>query len=294
MRLWLILTLWFAGLCSCLLAQSERILGYHSRIVVREDGSMVVTETITVQAQGKKIRRGIYRDFPTLYSGPFFTRVAVPFQVNRVARNGQREPFHTENLSAGVRLYIGREDRILDRGEHTYQIEYETARQLGFFQDYDELYWNVTGTEWAFPIETASAVVILPRGLPRSEIELEGYTGPQNSKEQNYQSRVDATTGEVHFSTTDSLGSGEGLTIVVSFPKGHVRQPAGEQNWGPVSGSQPGAHDRRDQPGRAAALLLSGLDTGGQGSPGGIHLPSGFLSHGTASCRRSLPEPDGI
>ena len=227
-----ILVLWLTGLCACLWAQSgEQILNFHSRIVVREDGSLVVTETITVQAQGRKIQRGIYRDFPTLYSGPFFTRVAVAFRVNRVARNGQREPFHLENLSRGIRLYIGQEDRILDRGQHTYQIEYETDRQLGYFENHDELYWNVTGTEWDFSIREASAAVILPPGVPGSEIDLEGYTGPHGSREQNYRSSMDATSGEVRFSTTQSLRPGEGLTVVVSFPKGYVRQPAGDQSW---------------------------------------------------------------
>ena len=210
---------------SSLWAQSERILSYHSRIVVREDGSMVVTETIKVHALGRKIRRGIYRDFPTLYSGPYFTRVHVPFRVNRVSRNGQREPFHQETLSRGIRLYIGKEDRTLNRGEHTYQIEYETDRQLGYFENHDELYWNVTGTEWGFSIREASAAVILPPGVPRSEIDLEGYTGPQGSKEKNYRSSVDATGGEVRFSTTESLSPGEGLTIVVSFPRATSTNP---------------------------------------------------------------------
>ena len=73
--------------------------------------------------------------------------------------------------------------------------------------------------------------MVLPPGVPGSEIDPEGYTGPQDSKEQNYRSSVDAISGEVRFSTTESLRPGEGLTIVVSFPKGYVRQPAGEQNW---------------------------------------------------------------
>ena len=69
-------------------------------------------------------------------------------------------------------------------------------------------------------------------GRAPDEIDLEGYTGSQGSKEQHYRSSIDATSGEVRFSTTESLGPGKGLTIVVSFPKGYVRQPAGEQNWG--------------------------------------------------------------
>ncbi len=40
-------------------AQSERIISYDSKITISEDGSMLVTETIKVHAEGNKIKRGI-------------------------------------------------------------------------------------------------------------------------------------------------------------------------------------------------------------------------------------------
>jgi hypothetical protein len=55
----LILTLVF---CSTSGAHAEeRILKWHSDIAVHQDGSMTVTETIRVRAEGAKIKRGIYR-----------------------------------------------------------------------------------------------------------------------------------------------------------------------------------------------------------------------------------------
>ena len=45
----------------------ERILSYHSDILVKQDGWIEVTETIRVRAEGAQIRRGIYRDYPTRY-----------------------------------------------------------------------------------------------------------------------------------------------------------------------------------------------------------------------------------
>ncbi len=213
-------------------AQSkEQILSFHSRVVVREDGSLVVTETIKVQALGKKIRRGIYRDFPTLYRGPFFTRITVPFRVNRVSRNGQHEPFHLDSLPTGVRVYIGKEDRILDRGRHTYQIEYETDHQLGHFDSHDELYWNVTGTEWDFSIQEASATVVLPQSVPRDQLNMEGYTGPESSRGQSFRSSLESTGGEVRFHTTEPLDPGEGLTIVVAFPGGYISRSQRQDTW---------------------------------------------------------------
>jgi len=40
-------------------------LSFDSRVEVRPDASLVVTETIRVRAEGREIKRGIYRDFPS-------------------------------------------------------------------------------------------------------------------------------------------------------------------------------------------------------------------------------------
>ena len=43
----------------------ERILSFHSDVVVEPNSDLVVTEQITVRSEKNKIKRGIYRDFPT-------------------------------------------------------------------------------------------------------------------------------------------------------------------------------------------------------------------------------------
>ena len=64
------------------LAQAdERILSYHSDIQVNPDRSLIVTETIQVRAEGNKIKRGIYRDFPTRYTDHYGNDYHVGFQV---------------------------------------------------------------------------------------------------------------------------------------------------------------------------------------------------------------------
>ena len=212
-------------------AQSEHILDYKSDIVVNADGSLLVTETIKVEAVGDEIKRGIYRDVPTVYSGPYWTRVAVPFEVLEVRRDGLAEPYHLEDRSDGVRVYIGRSDVQLTPGQYTYTIVYRTDRQLGFFDTHDELYWNVTGNGWIFPIDQAAARVMLPAGVPRDRVRLEGYTGPQKSQGRDLVSSVDPQTGDLRFATTRPLASHEGLTIVASFPKGYVRPPTDSERW---------------------------------------------------------------
>ena len=202
----------------------ERILSFTSDIDVSENSSMLVTETIRVSAEGTKIKRGIYRDFPTRYRDRFGSRVNVDFQLISVKKDGVVEPHHIKKQSNGVRIYIGHENVFLERGIYTYEITYSTTRQLGYFEEHDELYWNVTGNGWDFPIDYVEARVYLPEKVPVKDVGLEAYTGFQGDKRQDYTSGY-TDSGQFVFKSTRKFVSNEGMTIVVMFPKGFVYQP---------------------------------------------------------------------
>ncbi len=201
----------------------ERILSYDSQITVRTDSSLEVTETILVRAEGQQIRRGIFREFPTTYSRVDASRVTVGFDVLSIKRDGVSEPYRAERRSNGVAIYIGDKDRFLSPGEYRYEIRYRTDRQLGFFPDHDELYWNVTGVGWVFPIDVATARVRLPAGITADAVHMEGYTGPMGARGRNYAARMEDSM--VVFETTKALPPQQGLTIVVTWPKGVVAAP---------------------------------------------------------------------
>ena len=204
----------------------EYIESFHSDIEVRLNGDLHVTETIVVRAEGKSIRRGIYRDFPTLYTNPQGRSVSVRFEVLSVQRDGRAEPYHIKNRSNGKRIYIGDQDVYLSPGFYEYQINYTTTRQLGFFDEFDELYWNVTGNGWSFRIDRASARVTLPGSF--IEFQLSGYTGPKGSTAQDLIYRRSAGN-QAYFETSQPLGLREGLTIVAGWPKGVVNEPSDAQ-----------------------------------------------------------------
>ena len=204
--------------------EPERIKSYESRIEVHQDGSMLVTETIKVHSEGISIKHGIYRDFPTDYEDEFGNNIRIKFNVVDILRNGSAEDYHTERLSNGVRVYIGSSGYILPHGDYTYTITYETDRQLGFFDKYDELYWNVTGNGWGFNIDKVSATVILPDGIDPGKIKALAFTGRAGTRGKDYKAVV-KTNGQIEFTTTIRLFPYEGLTIVVQFPKGFVTEP---------------------------------------------------------------------
>ena len=210
---------------------SEQILDYHSDINIHADGTMTVTETIKVNAEGNRIKRGIYRDFPTVYKDRLGNEYRVGFNLQSVTRNGNPEAHHTTRQGNGVRIYIGDKNTYLRNGIYTYALTYTTDRQLGFFKDHDELYWNVTGNGWGFIIDHASAQVTLPGHVPGNQIRAEAYTGAYGSNGQDYQSQVQPDAS-VTFSTTRALGMHEGLTIVVGWPKGLVHEPDTREKLG--------------------------------------------------------------
>ena len=209
----------------------ERILSFDSDIVISSDAVLNVTETIRVQSEGRNIRRGIFRDFPTDYRDRLGNRYRVTFNLRRVTRDGAGEPARLERRSNGVRIYIGSADRLLPPGIYTYQIQYETTRQLGFFAAHDELYWNVTGNGWQFPIEEARARIKLPAGIDRNAITVEGYTGAAGSAGRDYEAAV-ALDGAVRIMANKRLRAREGLTLVVTWPKGFVTAPSATQRLG--------------------------------------------------------------
>lgn len=115
--------------------------------------------------------------------------VTVEFKVEEVRRDNEPEPYHVERRSNGYRVYIGQKNRLLRKGEYTYTLKYATNRQLGFFEEFDELYWNVTGNGWDLPIDEASATVELPPGA--HVLRMDAYTGFAGSRGKDYETTED-------------------------------------------------------------------------------------------------------
>ena len=201
-------------------AAEERILDFSSTVLIDPDGSLLVSEDITVRSEGDQIKRGIVREFPTIYRGASGRTVRVGFKLVEVLRDGQAEPHHVETQDNGVAIYIGSRDVLLPRGEYRYRITYQSTRQLGYFETHDELYWNVNGNGWRLPLDTVRCTVILPDGaLALDAVAYEGPAGSTDSRK--YQGGQD----RVIFESSRAYRPGEGLTVAVSWPKGFVAEP---------------------------------------------------------------------
>lgn len=218
------------GLCLLLAwvlpaSAEEFISSYHSIVDVAKDGTLTVTEAITARAEGDRIKRGIFRDFPLYALDKDGNRTKVGFKVLSVERDGAPEDWHTENIDGGIRIFTGNADRLLPTGEHIFQITYATDRQIRYFDSYDELTWNVTGNGWQFPMREISATISLPEGARPSDTAV--FTGKLGATGKD--ARILTEGNDVFFASTRPFYPGEGMTVAVKLPKGVLDAPSAPQ-----------------------------------------------------------------
>ncbi len=205
---------------------AEVIEDFAVTLQVQPDASLLVTERITVQAEGEQIRRGIYRDLPVSYGMALGLQKSGPISLLSVTRDGQAENVSTERNGAWVRYYIGSADHLLQPGRYQYELRYRVERQLLHHATTDELYWNVTGNEWVFPILQASVEVKLPPGARIGQ--LAAYTGAHGEQGKAFEV-VEQRDDYLRLVTTQALPAYNGLTVAVDWPAGLVARPSAGQ-----------------------------------------------------------------
>jgi uncharacterized membrane protein YgcG len=229
-----------AVLCAGALSSAgaaERIVRFISDVDVQRNGDLLVTESIQVASEYNQIKHGILRDFPTTYPRNDGSRVEVGFEVLSVSRDGEAENYITERMANGVRLRIGDANRTLNHGLHQFIIKYRSTRQIGFFDNFDELYWNATGTGWTFPIDFAEARITLPERVEFKQTAL--YTGLQGARDKDARI-VEQQPGRIVFRTTKGLAVANGLTVAAAWQKGVVAPPTQAQKLDELMQDNPG------------------------------------------------------
>ncbi len=198
----------------------ERIVRYDVEIVIEDDGALTITETIDYDFGTAPDRHGIIRTIPTTLRYDDTYDREYPLTVLSVAASGGASANHViEHPGGGVTaIRIGDADRTVT-GRHTYEIRYHVESALNGFPDHDELYWNAIGHEWDVPIGAAAVSVRAPAAIAR----IACYTGYEGSVLGCAKASSGGATAR--FAQRD-LQPGEGVSVVVSLPKGAVPEPS--------------------------------------------------------------------
>ncbi len=212
----LILLVWAASAS----AKELRIENFDSHVVVSRDGTINVTEKIEAHFIGGPWH-GLYRSIPIEYRTPQGLNYTLFLSVKSVTDgSGHRLKFDFSRVRhyRKLKIYVPNADDSVQ----TISIEYTISDAIKFFDDHDELYWNVTGDEWDVPIESARASIILPAGA--SNIRATTFTGAYDSRARDAETDIAGNGVDVH--TTAPLSYHAGLTVAVAFDKGLIYEPS--------------------------------------------------------------------
>src|SRR5258706_205971 len=198
--------------------RSYSIERFDAQIRVNRDASIDVTETITARFVGSY--NGLYRTVPVTYRTPqglnWTLGVALRSAQDDVGHNLKTE---TSRMGAYVKFKVwipGAAD-----ADRTIVLRYHATNGLRFFDEHDELYWNVTGDEWEVPIRAATAEIELPPGA--AGLRAIAFNGLYGATARDARVTIDGPV--VRLTMPRPLDYHEGLTAVVGWDKGLVTAP---------------------------------------------------------------------
>jgi uncharacterized membrane protein YgcG len=206
------------ALAASVSARELKIQQFSAKIFVETDSSLNVTETIEANFIGAW--HGLYRTIPIEYVTPQGLNYSLFVKLEGVT-DAAGQSLKVE--SSRERRYLKWKIYIDDATDavRTITLHYSVKNGLRFFEDHDELYWNVTGDDWDVPIENASAQILLPSGV--TGIRASEFTGSYGSRAQN--ADVKTMDNVVEVLMLRPLAFHEGLTAVVGWDKGAVKEP---------------------------------------------------------------------
>jgi hypothetical protein len=199
-------------------ARTLTIQSFKAEITITPDGVVDVTETITAHFAGSW--NGLYRTVPIQYTTPQGLNYTLDVEpVSITDDSGSNLKYETSSANGYLKFKIYVPDAV--DATRTIVVHYRVSNGLSFYEDHDELYWNITGNDWDEAVGNASAMISLPAGT--TGIHAVAYSGTYGAKLQDAKVTTLGTLVELKMQRT--LEFHEGVSVVVGWDKGFVRAP---------------------------------------------------------------------
>ena len=199
------------------------ITDYSVTAVVSEANVYEITEVI--RATFEEGRHGIFRTIPVntpvvreAADGSLSTR-KVGSKITNLSVEGWN--YRVKTTEREVTIYFGDDDRLVE-GEQTYRFSYKlhvtTDGTLGF----DEVYYNIVGTNWPVTIERLSFSVTLPKRFDADRLGFSvGYRGDSGYDPKVLSVFVEGNT--VRGAMRRELYPSEAVTMRAVLPSGYFQ-----------------------------------------------------------------------
>lgn len=187
---------------------------YDINIIVNENNTFDITETIT--AYFNVAKHGIYRTIPLKNR---ITRLDGTTSTNRtqVSNLSVDNEYSTSRQNGNYKIQIGSANHTVT-GEQTYVIKYTYNLGKDPVKNYDELYYNLIGTEWDTVIGGITFTITMPKDFDSSKLGFSsGISGSTNNSNVKYIVNDNTIKG----SYNGILGIGKALTVRCELDEGY-------------------------------------------------------------------------
>lgn len=198
-------------------ANDYEITSYDVDIVVDKYNKLSVIEKIDTYFDFSK--HGIIRRMP-LHNK--IVRQDGSYEKNRVLISNVKvsEDFSTSKEYDNYVLKIGSADSTII-GNHSYIISYDYDIGLDKNNNFDELYFNIIGTEWDTSISNVTFKITMPKEFDASKLGFShGSYGESYTDDISYDVEGNVITG----SFNGTLYDGEGLNVRMELPQGYFER----------------------------------------------------------------------
>ncbi len=212
----------------------EHISAYNVDMNVGVDSNIAVTETIQYDF-GNNTKPGITRYIPLNYqdlTGADFSIGITGVSVTN--ENGESYSFKQSDFQTAdkkkkyLAITIGNENQTAT-GAKTYVIKYIVSGAIKYLADHDELFWNITGDKWPVYVGYPEVKINLPQKVDRENVTKECFIGLHEATIDCID-RIESKGGPQADYSYKGVVSGEGMSVVMNFPKGIVQKPVVSQN----------------------------------------------------------------
>ena len=202
------------------------IRDFNSILEIQKDSSIIVTEEISVDFTNASNRHGLIRSIPMKYRDQVGNYLNLHFKLISVTDDKNQPIDYSYSFNdPNADIKIGSADQYVDGKVVHYKIKYQIDRGLNRFEGYDELFWNTTGNGNQSAIANSTTYIVLPQTVDEKQLQTRCFTGFEGSSAQDCTTRIiDGQT--IEYKTNSLLRSGEGISVLLGFPKDLVTYPS--------------------------------------------------------------------
>lgn len=204
-----------------LVPAKEHIPYLFTNIEILSNALVSFDEKIIVIANGQKLNTGLVKSIPLYVNDRMGNKRKVSANLIDVKVNGSPINYTVAEVENRL-VFKPVQDYQLQPGIYEYEFKYVVDRQIAYYDDFDEFYWNLTGSSWNLVVARAGATVsIHPNMKVLGQAVLTGYP---DAFSDNYILTKDAEN-IFGFVSTQPLFIGEGMHIITSISKSPMTKP---------------------------------------------------------------------